>query len=99
MRDTDRHQKQKHTQHLHPAARSRPAGRDNSNKATETNSALNKYSSTLLNIINLSLSSGYISQSFKLIKPFLKQTLANLPFVSQILEKCVAISCVAFSEQ
>ncbi|XP_053301290.1 uncharacterized protein LOC128460231 [Pleuronectes platessa] len=60
--------------------------------------------SSLLNIINLSLSSGYVPQSFKIavIKPLLKKptldpevlanyrTISNLPFISKILEKVVA---------
>ena len=58
----------------------------------------------LLNIINLSLSTGYVPQSFKVavIKPLLKKPtldpgvlanyrpISNLPFLSKILEKTVA---------
>ncbi|KAM7366739.1 hypothetical protein PAMP_014689 [Pampus punctatissimus] len=61
-------------------------------------------SPSFLNMINLSLLSGYVPQSFKIavIKPLLKKTtldqeilanyrpISNLPFLSKVLEKAVA---------
>ena len=61
-------------------------------------------SSTIINLINLSLSKGYVPKSFKesVIKPLLKKPtldaevlanyrpISNLPFMSKVLEKAVA---------
>ena len=69
--------------------------------------------STLLNIINLSLSSGYVPQSFKIaiIKPLLKKNtldpevlanyrpISNLLFLSKILEKVIANQLCEFLQE
>ena len=69
--------------------------------------------STLLNTINLSLSSGYVPRSFKIavIKPLLKKTtldpevlanyrpISNLPFLSKILEKVIANQLCEFLQE
>ena len=69
--------------------------------------------STLLNIINLSLSSGYVPQSFKIaiIKPLLKKPtldpevlanyrpISNLLFLSKILEKVIANQLCEFLQE
>ncbi len=67
----------------------------------------------LLNIINLSLSLGYVPKSFKLavIEPLIKKTqlspnelvnyrpISNLPFLSKILEKVVSSQLCSFLEK
>ena len=69
--------------------------------------------STLLNTINLSLSSGYVPRSFKIavIKPLLKKPtldpevlanyrpISNLPFLSKILEKVIANQLCEFLQE
>ena len=69
--------------------------------------------STLLNTINLSLSPGYVPQSFKIsvIKPLLKERtldpevlanyrpISNLPFLSKILEEVVANQLCEFLQE
>ncbi len=67
----------------------------------------------LLNIINSSLSSGYVKKTFKLavIKPLIEKTqldpkelinyrpISNLPFLSKILEKVVSSQIFSFLEK
>ena len=67
----------------------------------------------LLNIINSSLSLGYVPKNFKLamIKPLVKKTqldptelvnyrpISNLPFLSKILEKAVSSQLCSFLER
>ena len=69
--------------------------------------------STLLNTINLSLSSGYVPRSFRIavIKPLLKKPtldpevlanyrpISNLPFLSKILEKVIANQLCEFLQE